>query len=68
MTRTSPRRYTKAFEKNSSSEFEFYLAQKLSMTVSEMRQRMSNMEFEHWQIYYARIAQREEMARLQAKV
>jgi hypothetical protein len=42
-------------------EFEFFLAQKLGRTVAEMRQ-MDNMEFVGWQVYYARKAQREELA------
>ena len=43
-------------------EFEFYLAEKLSMTVARMRDEMSAIEFTHWSIYYARAAQREELA------
>lgn len=42
-------------------EFEFFLAQKLSRTVEELRQ-MSNQEFVGWGVYYARKAQREELA------
>jgi hypothetical protein len=42
-------------------EFEFFLAQKLGRTVAELRQ-MDNGEFAAWQVYYARKAQREELA------
>lgn len=42
-------------------EFEHFLAQKLGMTVSAMREEMSNDEYVRWHIYYARKAQREEM-------
>lgn len=38
---------------------------KLSMTVSELRVRMSNAEFVRWNMYYARIAQQHELERLQ---
>lgn len=43
-------------------EFEFFLAAKLGMTVGEMRERMSNQELVEWSIYWARKAQREELA------
>lgn len=46
-------------------EFEHYLAVKLSMTVGELRIRMSNAEFVRWNMYYARIAQQQELDRLQ---
>ena len=36
------------------------------MTVAEMRQRMGNDEFVHWQVFYARKAQREELEMLKA--
>lgn len=44
-------------------EFEFYLAQKLGRTVAELR-KMSQQEFVGWSVYYGRMAQREELARL----
>lgn len=47
-------------------EFEFYLAQKLSMTVGEMRARMGNDEFVMWTRFFARKAQAEELERLKA--
>lgn len=46
------------------SEFDYFLAQKLGMTVGTLRSRMSNDEYVHWSVYYARIAQREELERL----
>lgn len=52
------------FQENPDLEFEFYLATKLGMTVARIRSEMSSAEFTSWQIYYARIAQREELARL----
>lgn len=48
-------------------EFEFYLATKLGMTVSRMRDEMTNSEFIHWAAYYERKAQREELEMLKAK-
>lgn len=58
----------KEFEANPELEFRYLLAQKLGMTVAEMAHRMSNDEYVHWQIYYARKAQREELERLKAGV
>jgi hypothetical protein len=43
------------------------LAKALSMTVARMRQEMSNSEYMYWQAYYARKAQREQLAQLSAK-
>jgi len=37
------------------------------MTVAELESRMSNAEFVEWQIYYARRAQRQELAEKKAK-
>lgn len=51
-------------ETNPETEFEHFLAAKLSMTVADLRERMGNDEFVHWSIYYQRIAQREELERL----
>ncbi len=44
-------------------EFEFFLAQKLGMTVADMRDRMSQEEYMRWGVFYAREAQRRELAR-----
>jgi hypothetical protein len=46
-------------------EFEHYLAVKLSMTVGDLRARMTQAEFVRWGMYYARIAQQQELERLQ---
>lgn len=59
--RMPPRRHTKALESNPDLEFDFFLAAKLHMTVADLRERMSNQEWQYWSIYYARIAQREQL-------
>ncbi len=38
------------------------------MTVADLTERMSAAEFLHWQMFYARKAQREELERLKAGV
>lgn len=43
-------------------EFEFFLAQKLGMTVARMRAEMPAEEFLGWDVYYRRKAQRDELA------
>lgn len=48
-------------------EFEFFLAAKLGMTVGQLRAQMGHAEFVAWGVYYARKAQREEMAQRKAK-
>jgi len=48
---------------DTSIEFDHFLAQKLSMTVAAMRHNISNAEYVSWSIYFARIAQRQELAR-----
>lgn len=48
-------------DRSPETEFEFFLASKLGMTVGELRQRMSNDEFVTWQMFYARKQQREEI-------
>lgn len=45
-------------------EFEHYLAVKLGRTVRELRTSMSHAEFLRWNMYYARIAQQQELERL----
>lgn len=49
-------------EEDGDVEWEFFIAQKLGMTVQEMCERMSNEEFEHWKIYFGRVAQKRELA------
>lgn len=48
-------------------EFEFYLAEKLGMTVSRLRAEMSGLEWMQWTVYYGRKAQRAEMERERAR-
>jgi len=52
-----------AFEDDPGLEFEYFLAQKLGMTVSRLRAELDNSEFVYWTRYYARKQQREELAR-----
>jgi len=48
-------------------EFEFYLADRLKMTVGGMRKGMSESEFQHWSIYHQRKAQRQDLAEKMSK-
>lgn len=43
-------------------EFDHFLAEKLSMTVADMRRRMSAAEWHDWGVYYARKGQRQQLA------
>jgi hypothetical protein len=43
-------------------EFEFFLASKLGVMVADLRERMSMSEYVMWTRYYARKAQRDELA------
>lgn len=43
-------------------EFEFFLAMKLGMTVEEMSERMSNLEFRKWIVFLGRKNQQRELA------
>jgi hypothetical protein len=55
-------------ERDPSIEFDHFLCTKLGgMTVAEMRERMSHEEWTRWGVYYARKAQREELALANAK-
>ncbi len=47
-------------------EFEFYLAERLHMTVDQLRRRMSQREFMQWSVYFGRKAQRQEMEAIRA--
>lgn len=49
------------FETSDELEFEYYLADRLKMTVGELRDRMSQDEFVRWSVYHGRRAQREEL-------
>lgn len=57
----------KLFESGVVDEWEFYIAQKLGMTVAEMCARMDNREYEMWKIYLGRRAQKVELAVKAAK-
>lgn len=54
-------------EENADVEFEFFLAEKLRMTVARLHEEMSHEEFVRWNVYYARKAQLEELAAQKAK-
>lgn len=43
-------------------EFEYFLAQKLGLTVARLREEMPAEEYIGWSVYYGRKAQREELA------
>ncbi len=43
-------------------EFEYYLADRLGMTVARLREEMPAAEFMGWQVYKGREAQRRELA------
>lgn len=47
-------------ETNPELEFEFYLAEKLSRTVAELRE-MDQAEYVGWTVYYGRKAQRQQL-------
>ena len=47
-------------------EFEFYLADRLGMTIGQLRQ-MPNDEFMLWGMYHSRKAQRQELATKSAR-
>lgn len=49
-------------------EFEFYLAMKLGMTVEEMCEKMSNLEFRKWAIFLGRKKQQRELAAKAGKI
>lgn len=50
-----------AMENNPELEFEFFLAEKLGRTVTELRETLSAQEFLEWSIYYGRKAQKQQM-------
>lgn len=43
-------------------EFEYFLAQKLGMTVARLRAEMPAAEYVGWTVYYGRLAQKQEIA------
>jgi hypothetical protein len=48
-------------------EFDFFLAEKLGMSVARMRDEVGAGEYMCWSIYHARKAQRAELAMKQAQ-
>jgi hypothetical protein len=54
------------FETDPEFHFDYFLAEKLGCTVTEMRRRVSAEEWLGWSVYYGRRAQQREMARLKA--
>lgn len=48
-------------------EFDFFLADKLKMTVEDLRSRMSNDEYLVWHSYWKKRAQEEELQAKMAK-
>lgn len=47
--------------------FEFFLAEKLQMTVGRLRRELSAREFMEWSVYYGKKAQARELAAAKAK-
>jgi len=54
-------------ESNPDLEFDHFLAEKLHMTVDELRTRMSADEYARWIVYYQRKGQRQDLALKAAK-
>lgn len=46
---------------NPDEEFDYFLAEKLHMTVARLRAEMSNEEWEGWAIYHGRDMQRKQV-------
>lgn len=57
----------KALVSDDELSFEFFLADRLRMTVGELRERMSHAEFVYWTRWHALRAQAEELERLKAQ-
>lgn len=49
------------FEADPGFEFEYFLADRLGMTVGELRVQMSNAEYVRWAVYHGRRAQEQEI-------
>lgn len=54
-------------ETNPELEFEHFLALKLSMTVDELRVRLSAAEFVRWSVYFGRKQQHQEIEAAKAR-
>ena len=50
-----------ALESDPEFDFEYFLAEKLHMTVARLRREMSNDELLHWSVFYGRRAQDAEL-------
>lgn len=50
------------FENDPELSFEFFLAEKLHMTVARLRREMSNDELLRWSVHFGRQAQERELA------
>ncbi|NIJ10627.1 hypothetical protein FHU38_000971 [Saccharomonospora amisosensis] len=61
-----PKATYKKFESEPGLEFEFYLADRLGMTVARLRAEMPHHELVAWHVYHGRKAQRRELAEKQA--
>lgn len=62
MARGHPKEAYLEFEADSELEMEFFLADRLGMTVARLRAEMDHDEFVRWSVYHARRAQRKELA------
>lgn len=62
-----PRKATYLEMDRTDLEFEFFLAEKLGMTVADLRRRMTQHEFVQWGVYFGRKAQRQELEAKRAR-
>lgn len=58
---------TKVLQGEPGVEFDFFLADRLRMTVADLRSRLSNEEYVFWQMYHSRRAQEIELEQLKAQ-
>jgi hypothetical protein len=49
-------------ENDPAYHFDFFLAEKLGLTVRRLRREISNHEYQAWAVYYARKRQQQELA------
>lgn len=66
MRRVPTKAAYETFETNPDIEFDFFLADRLRMTVAEMRATVSAEEWRYWNTYHGRIDQRRELAQKMA--
>lgn len=55
------------FETDDLFHFEFFLAERLHLTVRELRQTLDMDELVSWSVYYGRKAQQKQLAAMQAR-